>query len=243
VITNLINNIVDHSQATRALIGVRLRPTGDVEVQIIDNGIGISLQEQELIFKPGYSGNIGRSTKENSGLGLSVVYELAQELGASVRLRSELRRGTVFSIVLPGPISWSQVQDAPVIQTETDLQSRLVVLLDDQPSVIQSLTALFQARGAAVLGYSDVDTLLGNFDVFPVVPALFVLDFSVGHVFADDVIDAVLMRFKEAGSKVAILSGHVSHPRLRRFRELVPIFCKPLSEKNSSELCHMAAYR
>lgn len=73
-----------------------------VVIEVADNGIGIPLDKQGLIFE--------RFTQENmstvrryggSGLGLSLVKDLAAMLGGSIFLDSQPGEGSTFSVVLP----------------------------------------------------------------------------------------------------------------------------------------------
>jgi len=73
-----------------------------VLIKVADTGIGIPEDKQELIFE--------RFTQENmstvrryggSGLGLSLVKELASMLGGLVSVQSELGEGSVFTVILP----------------------------------------------------------------------------------------------------------------------------------------------
>src|SRR5439155_15248615 len=71
-----------------------------------DPGVGTARQEQELIFeqfRPGGSA----LTREHAGtgLGLSIVRELTKLLGGEVTLRSELGRGSTFTVCLPLQLS------------------------------------------------------------------------------------------------------------------------------------------
>jgi signal transduction histidine kinase len=69
-----------------------------LEVAVIDNGIGIPAELRKKIFEAFYT----RDPK-GTGLGLAVVRKLTQQLGGSIRLHSEVDRGTTFVVRLPPP--------------------------------------------------------------------------------------------------------------------------------------------
>lgn len=78
--------------------GAQLR--NGVRVLIADSGSGIKPRNLSRIFEPFYT----TKGTEGSGMGLSIVQEIVQEHGGSLRVRSSVRtgsRGTVFSIFLP----------------------------------------------------------------------------------------------------------------------------------------------
>jgi histidine kinase len=72
--------------------------TGDVIVEIRDSGIGIPKKYQDKIFEPFFT------TKEvgsGTGLGLSISYGIIKECGGSIRVRSAINEGSVFTVRLP----------------------------------------------------------------------------------------------------------------------------------------------
>lgn len=104
ILVNLVSNAVKFTDEGGSVnVSVRFDEVGDaVVLEVADNGIGIPADKQQLVFE--------RFTQENmstvrryggSGLGLSLVKDLASMLGGSVELESELGRGSVFRVTLP----------------------------------------------------------------------------------------------------------------------------------------------
>ena len=72
--------------------------TGQVMVQIRDNGIGIPPAHQDKIFEPFFTTKeVGRGT----GLGLSISYGIIKDCGGDIRVHSTTDQGTVFTIKFP----------------------------------------------------------------------------------------------------------------------------------------------
>jgi len=69
-----------------------------VLVTFTDNGHGIPRQDLDRIFDPFFS---SKAKKIRTGLGLSITYVLVLELGAQIKVESELGKGTSFIIALP----------------------------------------------------------------------------------------------------------------------------------------------
>lgn len=67
-----------------------------VKISIEDTGVGIPPEEKEKIFEPFYT------TKENgTGLGLSIVHKIIENHKGSIRVESEVGKGSTFTIFLP----------------------------------------------------------------------------------------------------------------------------------------------
>ena len=67
-----------------------------VKISITDSGNGINLEEKEKIFEPFFT------TKENgTGLGLSIVHKIIENHKGTIKVDSEVGRGSTFSIFLP----------------------------------------------------------------------------------------------------------------------------------------------
>jgi signal transduction histidine kinase len=71
-----------------------------VIVTVSDEGAGIPAETLARIFEPFFTTK-GFSSRRGTGLGLSMVYELAKGLGYGVAVRSVVGQGSAFSIILP----------------------------------------------------------------------------------------------------------------------------------------------
>lgn len=82
--------------------GGKLQPDGFVRYWIGDNGPGISIDDQGMLFTP--FTRLSQAKIEGHGLGLSVVQRIVQKLGGQVGVESELGSGSVFWFTLPKKI-------------------------------------------------------------------------------------------------------------------------------------------
>ena len=99
IINNLIQNVISHSRATHVKIKVSLL-TADVMVSVADDGKGISKQDLPHVFERLYKCDTARSEK-GSGLGLSIVQQLAEKMGGSISVQSEPYQQTEFIVRFP----------------------------------------------------------------------------------------------------------------------------------------------
>jgi signal transduction histidine kinase len=99
---NLVSNAVKYS-AGRKYLGVHLyRRDENVNLEVVDHGIGIPAKEQLKIFEKFY--RVGDPLVHNtkgSGLGLSLVRHIVQAHGGQVAVESAPGHGSRFIIILP----------------------------------------------------------------------------------------------------------------------------------------------
>ncbi len=104
-LTNLINNAIDFTEQGHVFVNVFLENTRDkdcVRFDVEDTGIGIAPQDQERIFKEFTQAAFVQNRKSAAtGLGLTITKKLVNLLGGNISLKSELGKGSTFSIVLP----------------------------------------------------------------------------------------------------------------------------------------------
>lgn len=103
ILNNLVSNALRYTHSGGVIIGTR-HHRGGTRIDVCDTGIGIAPQHQAHVFNEFYriesTGPIAQ--QDGLGLGLAIVRRLADLQGATVRLQSQLGRGTVVSVVLPG---------------------------------------------------------------------------------------------------------------------------------------------
>ena len=99
ILNNIIQNVIAHSHADR--IEISLSKQGEtMKLLLADNGIGIEKEDLKHIFERLYKCDKGRSEK-GSGLGLSIVHQLAEKMGGSITAESQPGKGTAFTLIFP----------------------------------------------------------------------------------------------------------------------------------------------
>ncbi len=101
IVLNLLSNAVKFTHDGEVRVAARA-VDGAVEVDVADTGIGIAATDLETIWDD-FRQVDQSSTREygGTGLGLSIVRKLLGLLGGSVRVESEVGKGSVFTITLP----------------------------------------------------------------------------------------------------------------------------------------------
>ena len=99
ILNNIIQNVIAHSHADRIEISLS-KQGGNMKLLLADNGVGIEKEDLKHIFERLYKCDKGRSEK-GSGLGLSIVHQLAEKMGGSIMAESQPGKGTAFTLIFP----------------------------------------------------------------------------------------------------------------------------------------------
>ena len=102
VVINLLSNAVKFTPAGGS-VTLRARRVGDgVEIAVIDTGVGIAADQQALVFEEfrQAAGDHLRKS-EGTGLGLALAKRYVVWHGGTLRVESELGRGSTFAFMLP----------------------------------------------------------------------------------------------------------------------------------------------
>ncbi|MGH3735880.1 MAG: sensor histidine kinase, partial [Micromonosporaceae bacterium] len=104
-VANLVDNAIAYSPENTVVTITAERRGEDVELSVIDQGIGIAVKDQDRIFERFYRADPARSRATGgTGLGLAIVKHIATNHGGQVSVHSVLGRGSTFTLRLPaGP--------------------------------------------------------------------------------------------------------------------------------------------
>jgi len=103
ILSNLISNAVKYSRTGGSVwIESKKQPDGFVKLSVMDEGPGLSAEDQKKLFLPFTRLSSKVSATEHSvGLGLSIVKLMAETMGGRVLCESALGQGATFSVFLP----------------------------------------------------------------------------------------------------------------------------------------------
>lgn len=102
VITNILDNANKYSIGPPDITVTSENLNGHLNIHVQDKGIGINPENKDYIFKKFHrlqSGNI--HDVKGFGLGLFYVKSIVEKMGGSVELKSELKKGSRFTIKIP----------------------------------------------------------------------------------------------------------------------------------------------
>jgi signal transduction histidine kinase len=99
IFLNLINNsFAAMKEGGTLTVSARHPSSANVVITIADDGCGIPEEDIDHIFEPFY---FTMTKNGGTGLGLSITYALVQEIGGSIKVTSEVGKGTQFTVEIP----------------------------------------------------------------------------------------------------------------------------------------------
>ena len=100
VLMNLFSNAKDAMElsATKIISVSTREEAGNVVIEVTDTGCGIDPEHIKHVFSRSYT---TKPVGKGSGMGLDLVRKILKEMDGSIRVESEVSKGTVFRIVFP----------------------------------------------------------------------------------------------------------------------------------------------
>lgn len=157
ILYNLLSNAVKFTPE-HGKIQVESHCDGDlVSISVTDNGVGISADNQSVIFEEFRQvGDTTRGVKEGTGLGLAITKRLIEQQGGSIRVTSELGKGSCFHFTLPAGRAVTEVDveattgDVTGPATQSASGKPLILIVDDEAAARELLTSYLESAGYGV---------------------------------------------------------------------------------------------
>ncbi len=150
ILMNLVSNAIKFTPAGKKLVLKANKEGAMLFLQVIDEGIGIS-QEQQLRIFDAFEQADGSTTRQygGTGLGLAITKKMVDMLGGRIALESQLEQGSRFSIWLPLKITNLPITDE---RPETYLFSKdnVILVIEDNPMNQLMVSAMFEGLGLAI---------------------------------------------------------------------------------------------
>lgn len=123
-----------------------------VSVRITDTGTGIAPEILDKVFEPFFT---TKGPGKGTGLGLATVLGILRGHQGFIRVDSRVGRGTTFELYFPAA---REAVTAPIMRREAALprgQGELILVVDDEAALRESLCRLLQAYGYQVIVAAD----------------------------------------------------------------------------------------
>jgi nitrogen-specific signal transduction histidine kinase/CheY-like chemotaxis protein len=144
---NLVFNAVDAMPAGGTLT-IRTRADSlakSVDLQVRDSGIGMDAETRQRCLEPFFTTKGERGT----GLGLAMVYGVAQRHDAEIDIDSALGQGTTIRLRFQAQLE--EITALPDVRQTATVRPLRILVVDDDPMLIQSLRDTLKADGHDVV--------------------------------------------------------------------------------------------
>lgn len=154
ILRNLVSNAVKYTR--QGWVRLRcLHEAAIVRLEVVDTGIGIPTDQIPLIYDEFYQVGVPtNSSREGYGLGLSIVQRLVRLLELKLDVRSEVGKGSVFSLAVPAgkrrPAAFGGETGAQPTPTGRIVKARLL-LVEDDLGVRDATRLLLKVEGYEVI--------------------------------------------------------------------------------------------
>ncbi|MGL1892254.1 MAG: response regulator [Spirochaetaceae bacterium] len=187
-----------------------ITPGNYCELEVMDNGLGISQENLHKIFDPFFT------TKEQgkgTGLGLSTVYGAVKEHHGAVTVYSEISVGTTFHLLLP--CSSEHVKVLPK-RTNSRMGSGMILLVDDEELIRFTGKAILEELGYTVMLAENGQKAFDLFKINHLEIDLILMDMIMPVMNGYEAFMA--MREMNSGCKVVITSGYTNNEKLNAMK-------------------------
>jgi PAS domain S-box-containing protein len=165
VVINLLSNAAYAMRELGGHLRVSAEPSrnaaGDETacLRVEDSGIGMSPEVMERIFEPFFT---TKPQTDGTGIGLAMVHGIVTALGGTIAVTSTLARGTTFTVLLPVSRGEAALPlAAPTADQSADaLAGRRVLLVDDDPLVLEAIGRLLTRAGVEVTAHANPNEAL-----------------------------------------------------------------------------------
>ena len=183
IVSNLVANAIRYTSNGRLLIGCR-RHLGEVRVEVWDTGPGIAKDQHRNIFSEFYRLSASdRDQPGGLGLGLAIVDRLSRLLNHPIAVKSEPGRGSCFSVTIPVVAIPTEavsvaVPASPLLHA-TD--GKLVVVIDNDPLVLEGMGGLMQNWGCSVVTGDNEQAALAGLRGYRRRPDVIICDYHLSN--------------------------------------------------------------
>ncbi|MGV9009925.1 hybrid sensor histidine kinase/response regulator [Brevundimonas sp.] len=166
MLQNLVGNAIRYTDHGGVVLGVR-RQADLVRFEVHDSGRGIPDAQQQAIFGEFVRLSSTSGDEPGAGLGLAIVRKVAEVLGQTVTVKSEEGRGSIFAVTAPRAQPVAARPAVPGVAA-VGLSGLRVLCVDNDPAILEALSALLARWGVRMTAAVDARTALaveGTFDV------------------------------------------------------------------------------
>jgi CheY-like chemotaxis protein/nitrogen-specific signal transduction histidine kinase len=220
VITNLIDNALKFTEKGFVKFGYLIdssQPTPTIKFYVKDTGIGLTQEEQKLIFAR-FAKIENNSTKlyRGAGLGLAICNSIAKLLEGEIYVESEKNQGSIFFFTIPIEEIVSQEEGIKATQRnymEYNWTGKTLLVAEDEDSNFRLIEVLLKGTNVKILRAENGKEAIEKF--------------------SENSIDLVLMDIK-----MPIMDGLIATQEIKKINKDIPVIAQTAyAMENDERIC------
>lgn len=202
ILQNLLSNAIRYTAQGRVVVGAR-NQGARLRLDVWDTGTGIPPDKQSEIFQE--FTRLAPNAESGMGLGLAIVEQASALLGHPLELRSELGKGTVFSLTVPRSAMSQPNPTEPATPdvVRSPLDDLLVLVVENDAGVRAAMMEVLEHWGASPLEAANLAQADQQVAELGVAPDVILADFLLDD--GENGIDIVAQLRRQYGAIPAIL--------------------------------------
>ncbi|MCD4674784.1 MAG: PAS domain S-box protein [Desulfobacula sp.] len=243
VIMNLITNAYHAMEKSGGILSISVNEKYEVEqcparcqtkkqkyicIKVQDTGIGMDKKTLNNIFQPYFT---TKEQNKGTGLGLAVSYGIVATFGGKIDVKSEIGKGSCFSVYLP--ITSQKIKnDIQPGYKQVRGHHEKILIVDDDESILNVLQLMLLKLGFRVEAYLDSMKALKIFKKHPNRYALVISDLTMPNMTGDKLCSEIKKINPE--KPVIILTGYNESNVLKKNRDYTidKVLTKPLIQSH-----------
>jgi PAS domain S-box-containing protein len=220
ILLNLLSNAVKYNRPSGTVtLGFEPRHGERIRITVTDTGHGIAPEKLRLLFQPFERLGAETTAIEGTGLGLTLARGLAEAMGGSLGVDSEVDRGSTFWVELAATAAQA-ASDAPVVPTtalaqRTSAIPATVLYVEDNASNVRLMARLLGNRPSVTLLHA-ADGQTGIALARERRPDVVFLDLHLPDISGEEVLRQLWDDPELRAIPVAVLSADATPGQIRR---------------------------
>ena len=212
ILRNLVSNAIKYTRHGRVSLRCLREQSSLVRIEVMDTGVGIPQDQLPYIYDEFYQVGVPtNSSRDGYGLGLSIVQRLVKLLKLGFEVRSEVGKGSTFSLLLPA--AERRAAPEPVVQRtlktrESHIGSASVLLVEDDPAVRDATRMLLKVEGYRVTAVASLAEAIKASAESRI--DLLVTDYHLSNEETGTQVIAALREIADAPLKAVLMTGDTS---------------------------------
>ena len=159
ILFNLISNAAKFTENGTITLGYKTYQDDNnfLSIYVQDTGIGIEKDKAAKVFEEFGQADSSTTRKYGgTGLGLSLVKKFSELMGGSIKLESEIGKGSIFTVTIPKNVSTSETITEDVKNNEIiETGKKIILVVDDDKSARDLIKRNLEKEGYIVLTASN----------------------------------------------------------------------------------------